>query len=483
MKPSEINRHKTALKRYNFSRPVNIAISDGLIDQSKAFFDYGCGHGDDIKLLEKIGVHCSGWDPEFRPSSPKQPADIVNLGYVINVIEDQKERAITLKSAWELAKDLLVVSAQLYIDAKTANYSPFKDGFLTKRGTFQKYFEQQELRQWINSTLGESPVPAGPGIFYVFRDPAVKEAFVSSRYRRRAAAPRLRKSDELFNRYNDILQPLIDFITARGRVPDPKELNVAPTIIENIGSIKQAFRIIRIVTDEIHWDQIAEERSQDLLIYLALACFDGRKKFSELPQALQLDVRAFFSTYKRACNLADTLLFACGNREKINAACKESSVGKVTPSALYVHISALDGLSPLLRAYEGCGRSYLGIVEGVNIIKLHRLKPKISYLSYPDFETKPHPALASSLSVNLQTFRIKTYQYKTSVNPPILHRKELFISPEHNLHARFARLTRSEERTGLFDHTSNIGRMNEWNDLLAEKGVYLRGHRLLRQKK
>jgi DNA phosphorothioation-associated putative methyltransferase len=166
--------------------------------------------------------------------------------------------------------------------------------------------------------------------------------------------------------------------------------------------------------------------SQDLLIYLSLARFDGRKKFSELPRALQLDVRAFFSTYKRTCDLADTLLFGCGNQEMIDAACRESGVGKVTPSALYVHSSALDELSPLLRTYEGCARSYLGLVEGANLIKLHRRKPKISYLSYPGFEKKPHPALAFSMSVNLQTFRIKTYHYESSDNPPILHRKELF---------------------------------------------------------
>jgi DNA phosphorothioation-associated putative methyltransferase len=190
---SAIPRQKTAIKRHRCSRPVNTAINDGLIDPSKIFFDYGCGRGDDIKNLKKIGIQCTGWDPKFRPSTPRQPADIVNLGYVINVIEDQAERAETLKTAWKLAKDLLIVSAQLFIDAKTTNYSPYKDGYLTKIGTFQKYFEQQELRQWIVSTLGEGAVPAAPGIFYVFRDPEAKEAFISSRYRRKAATPRLRK--------------------------------------------------------------------------------------------------------------------------------------------------------------------------------------------------------------------------------------------------------------------------------------------------
>jgi hypothetical protein len=36
----------------------------------------------------------------------------VNLGYVINVVEDRAERAGTWKQAWDLARRLLVVSAQ-----------------------------------------------------------------------------------------------------------------------------------------------------------------------------------------------------------------------------------------------------------------------------------------------------------------------------------------------------------------------------------
>lgn len=481
MNPSEIARYRTALKRYNFSRPVKTALNDGLIDSNNDFFDYGCGLGDDIINLEKIGIQCAGWDPNFRPNFSKQLADIVNLGYVINVIEDQSERAETLKDAWHLAKNLLIVSAQLYIDAKTAKYAPYKDGYLTKLGTFQKYFEQHELRQWIGEVLGESAVPAAPGIFYVFRDGEAKEAFISSRYRREASVTRLRKADELFERNRSALQPLIDFFSARGRLPDLSELHDQQQLANVFGSVRKAFRVISFVTDASQWEKIRADRSQDLLVYLALSKFDGRKKLSDLPKSLQLDVKAFFSTYKRACELADDLLFGCGNQEAIDAACTESPVGKLTPTALYVHETALAELDPLLRAYEGCARSYVGMVEGGNIVKLHRQKPMLSYLSYPDFVRNPHPKLAFSLSVNLQTFKIKTYHYENSDNPPILHRKELFMAADHNLHERFARLTRSEERAGLYENSSTIGRLKEWVDLLKKKSVFIRGHQLLRR--
>ena len=71
-------------------------------------------------------------------------------------------------------------------------------------------------------------------------------------------------------------------------------------------------------------------------------------------------------------------------------------MSKLTPSALYVHQAALEELDPVLRLYEGCARNYIGAVEGANLIKLHRGAPQISYLSYPDFDTDPHPAIRSS---------------------------------------------------------------------------------------
>lgn len=57
-----------------------------------------------------------------------------------------------------------------------------------------------------------------------------------------------------------------------------------------------------------------------------------------------------------------------------------------------------------LRLFEGCARGYLGRVEGATIGKLARFERKVAYLSYPDFETDPHPALTEALTVNLRLF-------------------------------------------------------------------------------
>jgi len=161
-----IARHRTALNRTDLSRPVRLALEDGLITQETSVFDYGCGKGNDLRLLRSRGIRCNGWDPTYHPHNERTPADVVNLGYVINVIEDPAERVAALRNAWTLTQKLLAVSARLTLEAASGSQTPYEDGCLTGLGTFQKYFEQRELREWIDQSLGASSVPAAPGIFY-----------------------------------------------------------------------------------------------------------------------------------------------------------------------------------------------------------------------------------------------------------------------------------------------------------------------------
>jgi DNA phosphorothioation-associated putative methyltransferase len=192
-------------------------------------------------------------------------------------------------------------------------------------------------------------------------------------------------------------------------------------------------------------------------------------------------MRAFFGTYTKACRLADALLFRAGDPAAVDAACRRSPVGKLLPDDLYVHRTALDALEPLLRIDEGCGRAYLGEVEGANVIKIHRRTGKLSYLIYPDFDTHPHPALLRCVKLSLRTRQLECYDYGRSPNPPVLHRKETFLHPGHPLHPKFARLTRQEEQHGLLTDTSTLGTRAGWEARLREAGRALSGHRLVRR--
>jgi DNA phosphorothioation-associated putative methyltransferase len=472
---------RTAIKRTALSRPIAQAIADGFVSPGKSVFDYGCGRGGDVTRLRDLGVNAAGWDPNFHSDGPLTPSAIVNLGYVVNVIADPSERGQALQAAWGLAGELLIVSARMAWDAHTVRAIPCGDGVVTTAGTFQKFFTQEELRDWIERSLGASSVAAAPGVFYVFRDAATKETFLASRFRRRRATPSPRAREELFEANRELLQPLIDYVDQHGRLPTRAEIGVAESLQRKFGSIPRAFSVVRAITDPERWDAVRLQRQRDLLVYIALGAFRGRPRLSVLPNDLQEDIKALFGTYKAACEEGDQLLFATGKREVLDLGFLAATVGKLTREALYVHLTALEELPPVLRVYEGCARILVGAVPDTTLVKLRRDKSKVSYLTYPDFDDDPHPSLAESLIADLTSLNVYHRDYRTIQNPPILHRKETFVGSDYPDRDKFAKLTDQEERAGLLERPSSIGTRNGWATTLQQHAVTLRGHRVVRK--
>jgi DNA phosphorothioation-associated putative methyltransferase len=474
-------RHRTAIRRSALSRPVRLALQHEILGPSSTFFDYGCGRGDDIAHLTELGIPASGWDPTHFPDSNPKKADVVNLGYVVNVIERPSERDEVVAEAWRLTRQVLIVSARLEDERDEAHVRPVGDGWATSHGTFQKFFDHTELGMWIQSTLRRQPVAGGPGVYYVFRDERSRETFLASRFRRQLALPRNRPSDEAYRANKAALDPLMDFVEAHGRLPHEDELDVADELLTEFGSMKRAFRIVLWVTDEEAWSRIRRERAIDLLVHLGLANFHGRLKWSQLPISMQRDIRSLLTNYSAACTQADRLLFATGDPAAISLAARASTVGKLTPSALYVHASAIADVPAILRLYEGCAQAVVGTVDGANLIKLHRDEPKVSYLSYPDFDADPHPRLHQALTCDLRQRDYRLTTYATRENPPILHRKESFVPATYPRRSTFERLTTQEERFGLYEDASRIGTLLGWQAVLEDRGVEIRGHRVVRR--
>jgi len=476
-------RHKTALERTELSRPVRQAIHDGVLRTEHSIFDYGCGRGGDVKRLTDLGHQALGWDPVHAPNTPIRSADVVNLGYVVNVVEDSDERKATLCKAWALSEKLLVVSARLKDEYRRClSARAYEDGVLTGTGTFQKFYSQTELIQWVSDTISVAGVAAAPGVVYIFRDEAERERFLLRRYGSRSRQPRKRLSLERYERHQGLLAPLSDFFLSRGRLPVADEIEASDEICVTFGSIPRAFSLIKRVSDPTEWDSVAQEKRSDLLVYLALGRLSGRPPITKLPLELQRDIRAHFGAYTKACSEADQLLFSAGNKKTVDDACRSSKVGKNTPRALYVHVNSLTQLSPVLRVYEGCAHTFLGTVEDANVIKLHRIKSQVSYLSYPTFENDPHPRAHDTVVANLEESRIHYRRYSESDNPPILHRKEEMVSESHPGRGKWERLTAQEEAHGLYADTDTIGFAKAWSALLESKGLYHRGHRLCRRK-
>ncbi|KKD39959.1 DNA phosphorothioation-associated methyltransferase [Limnoraphis robusta CS-951] len=473
----KIERHKAALVRRSLSRPVRLAVEADLFTENTTFFDYGCGYGGDIQRIAEKGYESSGWDPYYSPDTPLKEADIVNLGYIINVIECQQERRQALLKAWELTKQVLIVAAQILIDDRDRGIVAYGDGVITNRNTFQKYYEQEELKIYIDQVLEVNAVPIDMGVYFVFRDETQAENFRASRFRSRLSSPKICTQVKRFEDYEQLLQPLIKFVSDRGRLPVAGELSSEADIREEFGTFKRAFKLILQATDPEEWEKVADRRRQDFLVYLALSQFSRRPKISQLSEVVQNDIKGLFGSYKKACILADLMLYSMGNPDVIADCCSHSPIGQKYTHSLWVHLSALEKLDPLLRLYEGCANRTLGRLAGATLVKFHIRKPKITYLFYPDFDTDPHPALHTQMEIDLRDLHV-TYQSYEGPNPPILHCKQAYVTPEYPQYEKFAKLTRQEEDWGLLDDFQAIKTRQGWLKCLEEHCAELRGHRV-----
>lgn len=475
-----IERHKAAIVRKALSKPVRLALEADLFTPETSFFDYGCGHGGDVNRISQQGFQSMGWDPFYQPDTPQQSADIVNLGYIINVIEDLAERREALVQAWRLTQRVMIVAAQVLIADSRRGLVAYEDGIITRRNTFQKYYEQEELKAYIDQVLGVDAIPAALGIYFIFRDPTQAEAFRASRFRSRATTPKVRLSVKRFEDYKALLQPLMDFVTERGRVPTADELlpEQLEPLTREFGSLKRAFNLVVKVTDTGEWDAISTKRRQDLLVYLALSHFDTRPKLRELSPIVQNDIKALFGSYRQACTAADLMLLSVGNLELLAKHCRQSSIGKQMPDSLWIHLSALETLDPLLRLYEGCVSRTLGRPIDATVVKLNYTKPQVTYLFFPNFDSAPHPILQTSMKVGLQDLQVRYRDFDPQDNPPILLQKEQLLSPDYPNYDKFAKLSCQEQDWGLLDSSSCID-LKDWHRRLNERCAHLQGYRLI----
>ena len=123
--------------------------------------------------------------------------------------------------------------------------------------------------------------------------------------------------------------------------------------------------------------------------------------------------------------------------------------GKILPNAIYIYRSDDEVLGVKLYALVQKIELKYETNESFNLLKFRTDELKISLLSYPDFFTDPHPVLVKSLTVDLVTGKGRWVQYDKNPNPPILHRKETFISKDHECYEEFSKLTKAEEEAGL----------------------------------
>jgi DNA phosphorothioation-associated putative methyltransferase len=470
----QIARHKTAMKRYTLSRPLALAMTHRVIEPFRRVLDYGCGRGADVRLLTKAGVVATGWDPYFLPDEPLQPAECVNLGYVLNVIENAIERRDTLQKAFALAEKVLIVSVR--VDHALEEATGFADGVLTKVGSFQKLYSQQEFRDYLRETLGHQPHMASLGVAYVFKDLQAESDYLARLSLFRAVSFRETVRTEFSK--DRTAQRYLAMTKALGRVPLLTEFKALPRLMERYGSLQRIERIAEsLIGDALV--STREEKRSNILTYIAMLHLQGLKPppIRSLPGEVQADIKMLWPSYKASIQAGTEFLFELGKPGAIQQQCKQSLVGKQLPNSLYVHRTAEGQLPPLLRLMILAARRIVGELE-YDLIKIALDGKKLSFLRYPNFEDSPHPELSYSVRVFLPTASYGIKSFSDSDNPPVLHRKETFIDSFHPRYAEFAELSAQEEALGLLGRT-DIGTRKGWEAALQEKSLQLAGHSLV----
>jgi DNA phosphorothioation-associated putative methyltransferase len=444
----QIQRHLTALSRTSLSAPIQSLLRDELLTSKTSFFDYGCGKGDDLRGLGELSIVGTGWDPYHRPAGVRVDADVVNLGFVVNVIEDFDERIGALLGAFALCRRVLAVSAMLEGAGKPGR--AFRDGILTGRNTFQKYFTQAQLQQFIETVLEEEAIPAAPGVFYVFRDPSEEQEFLLRRQRshtRRSRALLPRPADsashrlpppppavnvdpemrahslELWNRCMEL-----------GRAPEADEVQAFDAIVNKFGSFAKALKYCLKNNDGDALSRSAQGRREEILVTLAVAWFSKRRRFQDFDRRLQRDIKALFGSLASAEREAQKLLFSVGDPVALKTGCEEAAalgLGHLeSGQSLQLHTSLVERLPPVLRVYVACATALFGDVRHIDLVKLHINSGKVTLMRFDDFINQPLPSMTERIKVKLKEQDLDIFRYGEEFPRPFLYEKSRFINEE-----------------------------------------------------
>jgi DNA phosphorothioation-associated putative methyltransferase len=459
-----VARHRTAIVRRDLSQPMQLMMRFGVVTADRSVFDYGCGQGEDVEALVSQGFEAFGWDPHHAAKGPRRPADVVNLGFVVNVIEDQRERAETLKAAWGFANRALCVAVMVQGRAQTAGQKPHGDGYVTSRGTFQRYFTQQDLREFVTKITGQQTLSLAPGIVAVFKDKDLEQEVLLRRRSRVLVAgtlPRPPRRERVFvarpelrERLAPMLDSLRDISLSLGRLPEPSELPAELGAALTTARIPWS-RTLDALREDLAADEAfattAQARREDLLVHFALMQFPGSPKYRSLPQSIQTDIRSFFGSHSAVQEESHRLLFAAGDRPGIRAdaeaAVAAGLAGMRGDRYIRFRPSALPRLPARLRVLVGCAEVLQGGVEACDFVEINLEAPRIKMIICDDVE-RTIPFVVENIRVDLGRLKVSMDRREPETTP--IYFKSRYLPRDDPERERQAPIEAAMTATGLF---------------------------------
>lgn len=123
--------HLTAIERTNLSSPIRFLLNNNL--PRSRILDFGCGLGNDAKILKEKGLDITGYDPHYFPIYPSGKFDTIFCGYVLNVLMPD-EQADVLMNVSHLLKP---GGKAYYAVRRDLKKEGFREHYVHKKPTYQ----------------------------------------------------------------------------------------------------------------------------------------------------------------------------------------------------------------------------------------------------------------------------------------------------------------------------------------------------------
>jgi diadenosine tetraphosphate (Ap4A) HIT family hydrolase len=123
--------HLTAIDRTYLSFPAQFVLNQNLL-QGK-ILDFGCGLGNDVKLLRQKGFDITGYDPYYFPQYPADKFDTIICFYVLNVLFPEEQANVLMAVA-----HLLKPGGKAYFTVRRdIKKEGFREHYVHKKPTYQ----------------------------------------------------------------------------------------------------------------------------------------------------------------------------------------------------------------------------------------------------------------------------------------------------------------------------------------------------------
>jgi diadenosine tetraphosphate (Ap4A) HIT family hydrolase len=162
--------HLTAIERIYLSFPAKFLLDKNLL-QGKAL-DFGCGFGNDVKLLRQKGLDITGYDPYHFPQYPDDKFDTIICFYVLNVLFPEEQANVLMdvshllkpggKAYYAVRRDIKKEGFREHYVHKKPTYQciiklPFRSIHLDERCEIYEYTHYNHLRNSSNKCIFCNP--------------------------------------------------------------------------------------------------------------------------------------------------------------------------------------------------------------------------------------------------------------------------------------------------------------------------------------